>query len=419
MRVLIFSSNFTPELTGVGRYTGEMARWMLAAGHHVRVVTVPPYYPQWRVWEGYSAIRYVTETEDIQADGGAVSQRLTIVRCPLYVPARPTGMRRVLHVMSFAIAAIGPALASRRWSPDIVLCIEPTLSVAPLGLLVAKTCGAASALHIQDFEVDAALKLRILKLGWLRGVPLVVERALMRRFDLVSSISKRMVERLLLKGVAAHRVALFQNWVDDARVFPLTPDSVMRSRFGLPADKVIALYSGSIGQKQGLESVIEAARILSGRGDILFVIAGAGPGREALEEQAADLVNLRFTDLQPESALNEFLNSADIHLLPQRAEAADLVLPSKLLAMMASGRPVVATAAPGSQLYEHVSGRGLAVPAGDARSLAEAVARLADFPSQRTELGTRAREHAVEAFSKQRVLIEWMRRLEALVSARA
>src|SRR3546814_10977620 len=97
------------------------------------------------------------------------------------------------------------------------------------------------------------------------------------------------------------------------------------------------------------------------RNDITFVLCGSGPTRPELEARAAGLTNIQFHALQPQEEFQELLGLATVHLLPQRAGAADLVLPSKLANMLASGRPVVAGAAPGSDLAISVDGCGIAV----------------------------------------------------------
>jgi colanic acid biosynthesis glycosyl transferase WcaI len=108
----------------------------------------------------------------------------------------------------------------------------------------------------------------------------------------------------------------------------------------------------------------------------------------------AGLGNLRWLPLQPAERLNDLLNLADIHLLPQRADAADLVMPSKLTGMLASGRPVVATAGQGTQLGRVVSGCGVLTPPGDGAALARAIVDLAADPAQRQALGAAARRYA-------------------------
>jgi colanic acid biosynthesis glycosyl transferase WcaI len=266
-------------------------------------------------------------------------------------------------------------------------------------------------LHVQDFEVDAAFDLGIIRSARVRRWVSALESWLMRRFDAVSTISPNMLRRLETKGVEPGRRLLFPNWADTDAVFPLAGPSPLRERLGIPADAVVALYSGNIGLKQGLESVVEAARLLEGEPRLQFVIGGQGAGYAALRERAAGLPNIRWIPLQPLEELNNLLNCADIHLLPQRADAADLVMPSKLTGMLASGRPVVAGAHPDTQLWEAIQGCGIAVRPEDPEALAAALRRLADDPGLRATLGAEARKYAVTELSRGAVLARFERQV--------
>jgi colanic acid biosynthesis glycosyl transferase WcaI len=126
--------------------------------------------------------------------------------------------------------------------------------------------------------------------------------------------------------------------------------------------------------------------------------------------------NVTLLPLQPLERLNDLLNAPDIHLLPQRAGAADLVMPSRLTGMLASGRPVIATAGPGTQLAQVVEGCGLAVPAEDPEVLYEAVLRLVNDRDLRLRLGRAAREYAVEHLGKEQVLARFEFDLTTLVA---
>jgi colanic acid biosynthesis glycosyl transferase WcaI len=171
-----------------------------------------------------------------------------------------------------------------------------------------------------------------------------IESFVMRRFDVVSTISGRMMERLAAKGVDERRRVFFPNWVDTAAIFPMDEASPLRRELDIPDNALVALYSGSMGAKQGIEQLIDAARLLADRPTIRIVICGDGAGLRKLQEAARDLPNVRFLPLQAPDRLNALLNLADVHVLPQKPSVADLVMPSKLIGMLASGRPVIATA---------------------------------------------------------------------------
>ena len=91
--------------------------------------------------------------------------------------------------------------------------------------------------------------------------------------------------------------------------------------------------------------------------------------------------------MQPIQKLNLLLNLADIHLLPQKPEAADLVMPSKLTGIFASGKPVVAIANPGTEIGQVVKDRGILVRPGDIKGFANAIVWLADHPNEREKIG--------------------------------
>ncbi|MEA2780234.1 MAG: colanic acid biosynthesis glycosyl transferase WcaI, partial [Rhodospirillaceae bacterium] len=391
MKLLIYGINHAPEPIGIGKFTGEMVAWLAARGHDVRVISAPPYYPAWRVGEGYSAWRWRRETID-----GA-----RVYRCPLYVPSRPRGLSRVLHLASFALASLPVALAQvLLFRPDVLIAIAPPITAAP-GARFAAALGRAPAwLHIQDFEIDAAFALGLVSGGGMRRFALAVESWLLRRFAAVSSITPAMVARLAEKGVAPDRRLLFPNWVDTSAIRP--GPSALRAELGLPHDAVVALYSGNMGEKQGVETLAEVADRLA-NSKVHLVLAGAGAARPRLEAATGHLTQVHWLPIQPAERLNDMLNAADIHLLPQRADAADLVMPSKLAFMLASGRPVVAGASPGTAIAKAVEGCGRIVGPGDGAAMAEAVRELAGNPQERRRLGEAARARAIADWDREEI----------------
>ncbi len=394
MKIVLYSANFAPEPTGIGKYSGEMARWLVAQGHEVRVICAPPYYPNWQLAEGYEAPIWRRESW----------HGVDVWRAPLWVPASPGGLKRVLHLLSFAITSFPVALWQAFWRPDVVVCVAPALVNAPAANLVARLSGARSWLHIQDFEVDVAFNMGLLKGARQRRAVTWLEQRLLRRFDVVSSISERMVEGLRLKGVHEERIRHFPNWVNIGHIQPLQRASTYRSELGIAPDTKVVLFSGTLGGKQGLSVIPQVARLLAHRSDILFVIGGDGVMKAQLQAEAEGLTNVRFLPLQPAERLGEWLGLADIHLLPQSPEAEDLVLPSKLAGMLASGRPVIATCRAGTELAKVVSQCGAVVPPEDALSLSEAVLSLVDDADCRATLGAQGRRHAEEHLGLEGVL---------------
>ena len=405
--IVIHGLNYAPEPVGIGPYTTGMATALAAAGHHVTVVCGKPYYPRWEIDPAYA--------------GGGVRRSeengVRVVRVPHYVPKVPSGSRRLLHHASFAARSLPVVVAeARRIEADVIIGIAPSLIAASATHIAARASKAKVWLHVQDFEVEAAFATGLIARDGFVG-------RLARRYetrsltgDRVSSISPNMCAKLVGRGIAPDRVVEFRNWAEIDTIRPLAGPSPYRDEWAIDRPHV-ALYSGNIANKQGISIIVDAARLLAHRRDLLFVVCGNGPNRGNLEREASGLDNIRFNDLQPAERLSDLLGVATVHLLPQISDAADLVLPSKLANALASGRPVIATAHAGTALADEVSGCGLVTEPENAAAFAAGIERLIDDEALRLAMGAEARLRAEERWSRSRILARFEQQIRAAFSS--
>lgn len=398
MRLAIFSYNYHPEPTGIAVYTTGMARWLTAHGWDVVMHTGIPHYPWWRPHPAY-------------ADGRGRVERIDGVevrRVRHYIPTPPvSGLKRILLDASWLWSTFWDALRCRR-RPDVLVLIAPPFLSALLGLVLGLIWRRPVIYHVQDLQVDAAVDLQMLpaRLGrWL----LWIERLLLRTMDRVTTISPAMKRRIEAKTRLRQPVALFPNWTDTSTIRPHRGPNRFRERWRIPPGETVVLYSGNLGTKQGLDVLLRAFAHLGPRDGLHFVIAGEGPERAGLERLAAQLgigARVRFIPLAPVEDLAEFLSAADLHCVPQRRAAADLVLPSKLTNILAVGRPLVATAAADTDLARAVvaAGAGLVVPPEEPVALAEAILALCQDPARRAAMGEQARRYAERELSADAIL---------------
>jgi len=395
MRILVYSANYAPEPTGIGKYSAEMAQWLARSeDNEVRVVTGMPHYPAWRVDDAYRGRGYFRERL-----GG-----VDVWRAPHWVPHRPGATARIAYLIGFALMSLPLMLRQVLWRPDVVLTVAPALVCAPAGWLCARLSSAVAWMHVQDFEVDVAFRTGLMRGRWRRRLIEGAERWLFRRFDRVSTISRRMIERTQAKGVAPGDVVFLPNWVDLEQIRPLGRPSAFRAQLDIPDDAVVGMYSGSLGAKHGLDMLPLVARRLAHLPKFVLVVCGEGVFQRHLDEAARELPNMRTLPLQPAEQLSELLGMADIHLLPQSPGVSDLVMPSKLVGMFASGRPVVVASSPDTELAQVVHGRGAVVPPQDAQAFAAAVEELVCDTELRLHQGAEARRHAEAHFGKDVVL---------------
>lgn len=367
-RILILGINYSPELTGIGKYTGEMVDWLSVNGYQCTVITSFPYYPNWKVQQPYSGNFFKKEIPN----NGSVE----VYRCPFYVPSRPSGLKRMLHEASFFTSAffqIIPLLFKKKY--DTIFCIAPPFHLGFIALFYRLFKGGKINYHIQDLQIEAARDLKVVKAQFIFKLLFSLEKFILKRVDTISSISTGM--RKKIEDKTSREILNFPNWVDTNKFYPLKDKASIKLAWGFKSTDKIVLYSGSIGEKQGLDALIDIAIECKPFNDIKFIICGNGPFKQNLEEMAIErgATNLSFMPLQSYEKFNEFLNLADAHLVLQKSEASDLVMPSKLTTILSAGGLVIATANEGTSLYNEIvnNNMGIVTVPEDNNKLKEAI----------------------------------------------
>jgi colanic acid biosynthesis glycosyl transferase WcaI len=402
-RFLLIGYNFSPEPTGIGKYSGEMISWLMNQGYDCTVITSYPYYPYWKVQEPYHKKRFwysVEETED-QKSGG----RLTVIRCPQFVPSKPSGFKRILLDFSFSFSTCLPVLQllfQKKF--DYVMTVAPSFQIGLFCLLFRKLRNSKFLYHIQDLQIEAAQDLGMIRSRTAIDMLLRIEKFILNGSDVVSTISPSMVAKVRQK--IKREVVLFPNWTDVNAFYPITNKSEIKKKYSYKETDKIILYSGAIGEKQGLDTIIKIADDLRDHTNLKFIICGSGPYKKDLEAMAASrqLENLNFMPLQPFEEFNNFLNLADVHLVIQKAGATDLVMPSKLTTILSVGGLAIITATEGSGLFSLVKQHNIGVlaDAENSASLKESI--LTVISRDHSHISSNARKYAVEYLSTDKIL---------------
>ena len=330
-----------------------MTDWMADNGFDCTVISTYPYYPYWKVQEPYTS-KHLWYSKELLAT--AKGNTITVYRCPHYVPNKPTGRRRIALDFSFSMSVffqIVRLMGSKKF--DIVITVVPPMPLGLLSVLYKKMRKAKFLYHIQDLQIEAARDLQMIKSEAAIKALFRIERFILKNADVVSSISKGMIHKIQEKS-KDKEIVFFPNWADLNSFYPMNNKAELKKEFGFASNDIIVLYSGSIGEKQGLEAILTAARQYQD-GHVKFLICGSGPYKEKLHDMANNmqLSNVVFFPLQPLQSFNRFLNMADVHLIIQKANASDLVMPSKLTTIFAVGGLAVITANPESSLHNMIS----------------------------------------------------------------
>jgi colanic acid biosynthesis glycosyl transferase WcaI len=404
MRILIYGINYAPELTGIGKYTGEMGGWLAQQDQEVDVITAMPYYPEWAVHTSHKSKWWHTE----EIEGARVH------RCPLYVPKNVTSIKRILHEFSFVASSLVYWLRvffGKRY--DIVICISPPFHLGLIPAFYSKLRGVPFWCHIQDLQIDMAKDLGMIKNKKFLDIMFKVEAYILKHAHVVSTISEGMVRKIVMGKRIQSKCILFPNWVDDKYIKPVPIAQSMRAELGLLDSDKVVLYAGSLGEKQGLEIIIKAAKSFALRPDVKFLIFGSGGGKNKLQALVREygLTNVTFHPLQPYKKLSALLGTADIHLVLQKKSASDLVLPSKLTGILAAGGCALVSAIPDTTLYDVVNRHrmGILIEPESAEALEDAINNA--FATDLTSYRMNARRYAENYLNKETALRKFMNHL--------
>ncbi len=295
--------------------------------------------------------------------------------------------------------------------PNLIIAVVPTLQSGFAAGVLSKLWRAASVLLVKDLPLEAGIAVGMLRPGLLYRMGARFEHLVYRMVDQVVVIGESFRDSLLAKGVERAKVTVIPDWVDLDRIRPRPAEREVR-RFLAGVDTAfLVVHTGAMAEKQGLITVLEAAKQLTGERGIYTVLVGNGPTRSRLEAaiEELNLHNVRLVDLQPADYFPKMLAAADALLLNQRIGVVDAVVPSKLLMYMAAGRPVIASVNAASVAAKLIieAGCGVIVPPEDPIRLAGAIRELAASPDLRELLGRRGRDYAERTFDRVAILDRW------------
>ncbi len=381
MRILIVCPHFEPDVAPTGVVISEIAHRLIDEGHELEVVTSLPWYTSHAIEPGWGG-RPVRRQ---RMPWGRITRVHPFPTDKRNIPARAAAFAGFT-----ALATLFSVFQRRR--PDVVLAMSPPLTLGLTGWIAARVRRVPLVFNIQDVFPDVAIDVGAISDRRLIRILRRLERFTYRRADAVTVLSDDLRENVeeKLAGKGGTTVRVIPNFVDTERIVPGPRQNPYREEFGL-GDRTVVMYAGNLGFSQPLGLMVDAARALRHRDDLVFVINGGGSTRPGLEADAADLDNLVFVDLQPAERLPEVLAAADVHVIALRRGLGRSSVPSKLYSILAAARPVLASVDEGTEVVRVVEsvGAGVTVPPEDGAAFTAAVESL--VTADLSEMGERGR----------------------------
>ncbi|MFB3902795.1 MAG: glycosyltransferase family 4 protein [Acidobacteriota bacterium] len=393
MRILILTQWYPPE---PALLLQELAHTLLGLGHDVTVLTGYPNYPTGDLYPGYR-VRFCQRE---------VVAGVPVVRVPLYPDHSRSSTRRFLNYLSFAISSslLAPWLVD---APDVIFAYHPPLTIGLPAILLGRFWRVPFVYQVQDLWPETLAATGMLNnrriLNWVgRFAHCVYVRA-----HTILVISPGFKSNLVQKAVPESKIQFIPNWVDTETYRPVEPDPDWARDLGL-SERFNVMFAGNIGEAQGLETVIEAARLLRDLRDVQWVIIGDGIALRKLKDSVREygLDNVRFLGRRRADEMSKLYALADVLLVHLKDDPLfRITIPHKTLAYLAVGKPILVAVAGNTAEFVTGEGAGVACPPSDPAGLAATVESLRQVDRRELErMGAAGLLAAKTKYSRMRII---------------
>jgi colanic acid biosynthesis glycosyl transferase WcaI len=400
MRILILVNSFPPEIRSASHLFYELSESLVYMGHQVVVVTGFPSYTLEKVDQKYKGRLFLRE----KMNG------IDVVRLATFPFPRSMPFARALdHSLISLVLSLGGLISGKQ---DVVLAYSPPLTLGLSGYFLSRAKRMSFIFNMQDIYPQCLIDIGILKNPALIKFFRAMENWIYKKADYITVHSEGNRQYLLSKKSAADGISVIPNWVDTNLIKPSSKFNRFRQENGIDS-KFVVSFAGVMGYAQGLDTVIDSASLLEQYNDVLFLLVGDGVKKQELQEksQALKLDNIRFLPMQPRELYPLVLAASDVCLVTLKRGLKTPVVPAKLLSIMASGRPVVASVELAGDTPKIVKAAncGYCVEPGEPEKLAQAILDLYKNPSLRNQFGRNGRLYAERHFSRDTCVKEYER----------
>lgn len=400
---LILTQYYQPEIGAPQIRLHALAQELQRHGIDVEVLTAMPNYPAGKIFPGYEGRWRMREMVD------SVPVRRTWV----YAATGKSTRLRLANYFSFTFTALLAAFFGRR--PDMIFLESQPLSLGVVGLIMKWIRGVPYIYNIPDLQIDVAKQMGFMGNKSFLRVALGLENLLMKQAFSVSTVTHRFIDHFAARGVPRQQISFLPNGADANFLQPMEPDSELLDRWNLHGKKVI-LYVGTHAYYHGLDTLIEAARLLRDRKDITVLMVGDGPERPRLKELAAsyELDNVVFGSSPYEEMARLYsLAYASVATL-RNIDVAKQMRLSKIFPSMSCAVPVIYSGMGEAAELIESERVGLITEPEQPEPLANAIIELVDNPQLRNELGKRGREVVERDYAWSTIVGRWLEELNAM-----
>ncbi|CAH0993316.1 D-inositol-3-phosphate glycosyltransferase [Sinobacterium norvegicum] len=368
MKILFLSHYFTPEVNAPATRTFEHCRRWVELGHDVTVVSCVPHHPMGKAYQGYSNKLFYKES----------IAGIKVIRVKTYITANEGFLKRTLNYVLYMLAAIICSLFTGK--ADVVVSTTPQFFNGLAGYFVSRIKRAPWVLEIRDLWPESIVAVGAVKNNFVIAVLEWIERFVYKKSDRIISVTDSFVSHIKNVSGRDDGIHVIRNGVDLNMFTPIPKNEAFSKKYGL-LDKFVVSYVGTHGMAHGLDTILDAAKLLSERKDIAILMVGDGSERSRLDDKIKNerISNIVMLGQQPKEMMPKIWSVSDVSLVVlRRLDLFKSVIPSKIFESMAMEKPIILGVEGEVEKIIDSAGSGISIPPEDASALAQAIIRLAD-----------------------------------------
>ncbi len=384
-RVLLVTTNYWPEPTGIAVYTTDLAETLQVEGNQVTVLTSLPHYPWWRVPPEFAHLSEGVETHD----------GVSVIRAKHLVPPKMNALMRMRFETSlwWNLRRVSKALVGNDF--DAVIACIPTVAAGIVGKRIARVLRIPFGLIVQDLSGAGAKQSGLRGGAVISKIAHLVEGKALHGAEALVVVSPAMRDVVFALAVPNERITQITNY--SARAISNVNKISARSKFGWATDEFVVVHTGNMGAKQNLENVVRAAELLASDSHIKIYLVGHGNQEGNLKALCQGKKNISVIAAVSDEDYSALLSAADLLLVNERITQMEMSLPSKLTSYLYSERPVLAAVPLGGATWKFLDGVAELVEAGNPSALASKIEELSRNQSRLDELAKLGHEFAVKS----------------------
>ncbi|HBM81703.1 MAG: glycosyltransferase family 4 protein [Clostridiales bacterium] len=394
MNILFLTQYCPPEVGAPQNRIFEFAKCLKKYGHEVSILTAMPNYPKGEIFEGYKGKKSLLE--EIEC--------IKIIRTSIYATKSNKFTKRLRNYLSFSISSV---ITGRKYvkNVDVIITESPPLFLGYSGYLLSRIKKCKYVFNVSDLWPESAVKLGVLHNKFLINASTWLEEFCYKKADLITGQTRGIVDNIKSRIAQKDKVHLLTNGVDTELFGRENRSEDLRREWGI-SDKFAACYAGIHGIAQGLEVIINAAKLLRDNENICFVFIGEGPEKQKLIslKEKYKLNNVLFFPMQAKKQMPRIIASMDAAVIPlKKLDLFKGALPSKMFEALASELPIVLSVEGEAEKLIRSADAGICVEPENSEEIAQAVLKLYKDEGLRKHFGENGRQYVMNNYSRQNI----------------